>query len=593
MGKIIPNLPDSLIPVQNSKTIQRRSLTALSHNLPDQLHPVLQRVYLARHLTQASDLDRSLKALLPWDTLYGIQGAVALLVEAITTDQRVVIVGDFDADGATASTVAVRALRAMGLTRVDYVVPDRVIHGYGLTPAIVAVAAELAPDLLVTVDNGIASVAGVAAAQALGIKVLVTDHHLPGGQRPAADAIVNPNCPEDTFPSKALAGVGVIFYVMLALRTALRHQGWFTPQRPEPNLANLLDLVALGTVADVVPLDRNNRILVAQGLARIRGGHACPGITALANVAGRSLHRLTSSDLGFFIGPRINAAGRLEDMSLGVECLLTDDPKRAKELASRLDELNRERRAIENDMQEQALVALQRLVLADWENLPWGLALYDPTWHPGVVGILASRLKDRFNRPTIAFAPVASGELRGSARSIPGLHIRDTLDAVAQRHPGLLTRFGGHAMAAGLALPIAHYTAFAQAFDEEVHRRLTPEDLCGVILSDGELDPSELTLELAEALRAGGPWGQNFPEPLFDGAFYCLESRIVGDKHLKLRLRLTNGIIDAIAFNSASVGTVSGETLRLAYRLDVNEYRDTRNPQLVVEHLELRHPGGC
>ncbi|CAK0748188.1 single-stranded-DNA-specific exonuclease [Gammaproteobacteria bacterium] len=451
------------------------------------------------------------------------------------------------------------------------------------------VAATLSPDLLVTVDNGISSIEGVAAARALGMQVLITDHHLPGLELPAADAIVNPNCPGNDFPSKCPAGVGVIFYVMLALRAHLRKRGWFGPTRADPNLGVLLDLVALGTVADVVPLDHNNRILVAQGLARIRTGAACAGIVALLAVAGRTPERAGTTDLGFFVGPRLNAAGRLEDMTLGVECLLTDDATQARALAARLDALNRERRAIEAEMQDQALEGLERINLEEGAELPWGLALYDETWHPGVVGILAARLKDRLNRPVIAFAPGAEGELRGSARSIPGLHARDTLEAIAARHPNLLSRFGGHAMAAGLALPQENFEAFATAFDSEVRRRITPEDLCGVILSDGALAPTDLGLELAELLRTGGPWGQGFPEPIFDGVFQCLSSRVVGERHLKLRVCPIEGStpLDAIAFNSAEhFSPTPGGRLHLVYRLDINQYRDTRNPQLVVEHIE-------
>jgi single-stranded-DNA-specific exonuclease len=528
-----------------------------------------------------------LKDLLPFQGLKGLDAAVTLLEEALVRNLRIVVVADFDADGATACAVAVRALRAMGAQQVGYVVPDRLVHGYGLTTGIVEVAATLSPNLLVTVDNGISSVEGVAAATRKGIRVLVTDHHLPGPELPAADAIVNPNCPGDDFPSKCLAGVGVIFYVMLALRRSLRELGWFGPRRPEPNLGTLLDLVALGTVADVVPLDHNNRILVAQGLARIRAGAACAGIAALLDVAGRAPARAGCADLGFFVGPRLNAAGRLEDMSFGVACLLADDPSHARALAVRLDALNRERRAIEAKMQAQALEELARIRFEEGRDLPWGLALYDANWHPGVVGILAARLKDRLNRPVIAFAPGPEGDLRGSARTLPGLHVRDTLDAIATRHPGLLSRFGGHAMAAGLTLPRDHFAAFATAFDTEVRNRLAPEDLCGVILSDGELTSPDLGLDLAQALRAGGPWGQGFPEPIFDGIFDCLDSRVVGERHLKLRVRLAEGStpLEAIAFNATTTPR-AGTRLRLAYRLDVNEYRDTLRAQLVVEYLE-------
>ncbi|CAK0755384.1 ssDNA-specific exonuclease RecJ [Gammaproteobacteria bacterium] len=573
-----------------NKTVRRRSLPSAIHGLPNSLHPVLRRVYLARNLTNATQLEQSLKGLLPFQGLNGLDRAVTLLEDAVVKNQRIVIVADFDADGATSCTVAVRALRAMGTQNVAYVIPNRIIHGYGLTPAIVEVAATFSPNLLVTVDNGISSINGVNAAKALGMQVLITDHHLPGLELPCADAIVNPNCPGNDFPSKNLAGVGVIFYVMLALRARLRARGWFGLALPEPNLGTLLDLVALGTVADVVPLDHNNRILVAQGLARIRAGTMCAGIAALLAVAGRTPERVNSTDLGFFVGPRLNAAGRLEDMTLGVECLLTDDAIQAKGFAARLDTLNRERRVIEAEMQDQALEELERLDLEGEMELPWGLALYDETWHPGVIGILAARIKDRLNRPVIAFAPGSEGELRGSARSIPGLHIRDTLEAIAAQQPKLLSRFGGHAMAAGLSLPQNHLTAFATAFDAEVHRRLTPDDLCGVILSDGTLAPADFTLELAELLHNGGPWGQGFPEPTFDGVFQCLGSRVVGERHLKLRVCPTEGnnSFDAIAFNSAEhLFPTPGSYLHLAYRLDINQYRDNRNLQLVVEYLQL------
>ncbi|CAK0769838.1 ssDNA-specific exonuclease RecJ [Gammaproteobacteria bacterium] len=575
-----------------TKTIRRRSLSKLDHDLPDSLHPVLRRVYLARNLTNAKELDRSLKNLLPLQQLKGVDTAVALLEEAMMNNWRIVIVADFDADGATSCAVVVRALRAMGARNVDYVIPNRIIHGYGLTPAIVAVAARFSPDLLVTVDNGISSIEGVAAARALGIRVLITDHHLPGLELPVADAVVNPNCPDNDFPSKGLAGVGVIFYVMLALRAHLRARGWFEGIRAEPNLGALLDLVALGTVADVVPLDHNNRILVARGLARIRAGMACPGIAALLAVAERAPERVTTTDLGFFVGPRLNAAGRLEDMTIGVECLLADDATQAHVLAVRLDTLNRERRAIEAEMQDQALEELERLELDAEAELPWGLVLYDAAWHPGVIGILASRIKDRFNRPVIAFAPGGEQELRGSARGITKLHIRDILESIATAHPKMFCRFGGHAMAAGLTIPKNQLSDFATSFDAEIRRRLAPEDLHGVIFSDGALKPDDFSLELAEILRSGGPWGQGFPEPIFDGVFQCLDSRMMGERHLKLRVCSTEGSkpLDAIVFNYVNYPDCFFPRprfhLRLAYRLDVNQYQDNCNPQLVVEYME-------
>lgn len=552
------------------------------------LHPVLARVYARRGIEATDQLERGLSHLLPFTALKGIEAATLLLAEAIAARQRILVVGDFDADGATSSALAVRALRLLGAAHVDYLVPNRFDYGYGLTPEIVAVAAEREPDLIVTVDNGISSLDGVAAANARGIRVLVTDHHLPGRELPTAAAMVNPNQPGDTFPSNNLAGVGVIFYVMLALRARLREQGAFAAGEV-PNLAELLDLVALGTVADVVPLDHNNRILVAQGLARIRQGRCCAGISALIGVARRRQNDLTAGDLGFALGPRLNAAGRLEDMSLGIECLLTDDSARALELAQRLDGLNRERRQIEAEMQDEALASLAALSLAETDDLPVGLCLFEPHWHQGVIGILASRIKDRLHRPVIAFAQAGEGEIKGSARSVPGLHIRDALDAVAAAHPGLLRKFGGHAMAAGLSLAADKFDSFAAAFDAEVRRHLSPQDLKRELLSDGPLQPAELGLDLAETLRAAGPWGQGFPEPLFDGVFELLSRRIVGERHLKLRLRPCDGAhpLDAIAFNTSDDDwPATVRQVALAYRLDVNEYNGSRSAQLLVEHIE-------
>lgn len=569
--------------------ILRRPLGVAPDSLPAALHPVLRRVYAARSVASAADLDHSLGCLPPPDQLGGAGEAARRLARAIRDDEHVLVVGDFDADGATSTAVAVRALRAMGARRVGYLVPNRFRFGYGLTPEIVAVAREREPDLLVTVDNGVASVTGVAAANAAGIDVIVTDHHLPGHELPAAAVIVNPNLPEAGFPSRAMAGVGVIFYVALALRAQLRREGWFDRQGlAEPNLAGLLDLVALGTVADVVPLDRVNRVLVAQGLERIRAGRACPGVAALLDVAGRDPRRATTTDLGFFVGPRLNAAGRLEDMAIGIECLLADDPLHARELASTLDALNRERRAIERDMQAQALAMVEGLQ-PDGDEGRVGVCLFDPKWHQGVVGLLASRLKERLHRPVIAFAPGEPGWVKGSGRSVPGVHIRDALDAVATAHPGLLERFGGHAMAAGLTLREADLATFAAAFDAEVRRWLAPEDLAGVIHSDGGIDAGDLDLGLAEALRAGGPWGQGFPEPLFDDAFDVLDRRVVGDHHLRLTLRPHGGSqgVEAIAFNQAERAAAGlPARLRVAYHLDVNDFRGTSRLQLRVAHWE-------
>ncbi len=570
--------------------IIRRSRRDQSAHLPDDLHPVLRRVYAARGLLRADQLQRGLDRLLPASQLMGMEAAVDLLGTALMERRRILVIGDFDADGATSTALAVRVLRACGAAHVEYLVPDRFRYGYGLTPGIVRVAVDRAPDLIVTVDNGISSIDGVRAAKEAGIRVLVTDHHLPGQRLPDADAIVNPNQPGDEFASKNLAGVGVMFYLLAGLRARLRQEGWFTRQGlKEPILADYLDLVALGTVADVVPLDHNNRVLVEQGLRRIRAGRACPGIQALLEVAGRSPRRAVASDLGFFAGPRINAAGRLEDMSIGIECLLADDPGRARELAAQLNDLNLERRAIEDRMREEALAEVERLHLEDGAGLPVGLCLYDGDWHQGVVGLVASRVKDRVHRPVIAFAPGENGELKGSARSVPGLHIRDALDEIATTHPGLIDRFGGHAMAAGLSLQPERLEDFRVAFDAQVRRHLGADDLRGMVWSDGELAPSELNLELAEALRYGGPWGQGFPEPVFDGRFRVERRRVVGDRHLKMTVRPEQGDIalDAIAFGFPLERMPDeGSRMHLAYRLDVNEYRGLRGLQLLVEWLQ-------
>ena len=564
----------------------------LPANLPDlgDLPPLLTRLYAARGVRSAAELDKGLARLIPYQQLKGIDAAVSLLVTALRQRQRILIVGDFDADGATASSVGVLGLRMLGAAHVDYLVPNRFEYGYGLTPEIVAVALQRQPDLLLTVDNGISSVEGVAAAKAAGLTVLVTDHHLPGPELPAADAIVNPNQPGCEFPSKALAGVGVMFYVLLALRARLRELNWFAERGlNEPNLAELLDLVALGSVADVVPLDANNRILVHQGLARIRAGRARPGLRAVLEVAGRDHQRINSTDLGFILGPRLNAAGRLDDMSLGIECLLCEDEALARDMAQQLDELNKDRKSIEQGMQREALAQLKDLPLAD---MPFGLCLFDPDWHQGVIGILASRLKERYFRPAIAFADAGDGLLKGSARSVPGLHIRDALDAVAAKHPGLISKFGGHAMAAGLSLPQENYGAFAAAFDAEVRRQLHADDLTGRLLSDGQLSVTEFNLELAKALRHAGPWGQHFPEPLFHGVFQIVQQRLVGEKHLKLVLKTECGgqTLDGIAFN-IDRELWPNPTVRwveVAYKLDVNEFRGNETVQLMIAHLAPR-----
>lgn len=571
-----------------NKTIRRRESEA-QQGLQD-IHPILHRVYAARGISCKTELEKGLQHLLPFEQLKGIEAATLLLAEAIKAQRSILIVGDFDADGATSTALAVSALRAFGAQKVGFLVPNRFQFGYGLTPEIVAVAGESAkPDLIVTVDNGIASIAGVAAAQALGIQVLITDHHLPGNELPTAEAIVNPNQPGDIFPSKNLAGVGVIFYVMLALRTHLRQIDWFEQQNlPEPNMAAFLDLVALGTVADVVPLDRNNRILVHQGLGRICANKTRPGIAALLAVAGRHVSQLTASDLAFAVAPRLNAAGRLDDMSLGIHCLLSEDDNYARDLAVQLDALNRERQAIESDMQTQALEAVNQITLND--SLPLGLCLFDERWHQGVTGIVASRIKDKVHRPVIAFAAVSNEELKGSARSIAGVHIRDVLDAIATKHSDLIMKFGGHAMAAGLSLVRSKLADFRQAFITELSNHLTEAQLRQEILSDGELMLADMNLDVAKLLKNAGPWGQGFAEPLFDNRFKIVEQRLLKDRHLKLTLNLGDHLanIEAIAFNIDRTVWPNYRVTEAhaAYRLDINEYAGNQRLQLIIEHLE-------
>jgi single-stranded-DNA-specific exonuclease len=568
--------------------ISRRTAANGEDELPETLHPVLRRVYLARGVTTAEGLGLGLEQLLPAAGLKGIEAAVALLESVLEAQGRILVVGDYDADGATSTALALLVLRAFGCEKVGYLVPNRFEFGYGLSPEIVELAARQQPDLIITVDNGIASISGVSRAAELGIPVLVTDHHLPGEQLPAAAAIVNPNQPGDGFASKNLAGVGVIFYLLVALRARLRQAGWFERcGLAVPNMAEWLDLVVLGTVADLVVLDQNNRILVEQGLRRIRAGRCRPGIEALIRLAGRDQSRLVASDLGYAIGPRLNAAGRLEDMGLGIECLLADDPSAALQMAVELDRLNRTRREIEQQMQEQAQQLLQQLHREMQGEIPLALCLYDPDWHQGVVGILASRIKEKYHRPVIAFADGGDGILKGSARSVPALHIRDLLERIASRHAGLIERFGGHAMAAGLSLTKQNLERFRQAFEAEAADWLDPAELVGELLSDGELEAEALGLELAQLLRQAGPWGQGFPAPLFDGWFQVLQQRVVGERHLKLRLRTEQGDaeLDGIAFNQAEIGELASQ-VRLAYRLDVNEFRGRVQPQLVVEYIQ-------
>lgn len=553
------------------------------------IHPLLQRVYAARQIQSVKELDKALDKLLPYQSLLDIDKAVAILADALLKQENILIVGDFDADGATSSAIAVRALKSFGAKHIHYLVPNRFAFGYGLTPELVAAAKEYAPDLIVTVDNGIANHAGVDAAKALGIRVIVTDHHLPAATLPNADAIVNPNQPNDPFPSKQLAGCGVIFYVMLALRRYLSSEQWFLKNHlPEPNMSRLLDLVALGTVADLVQLDHNNRILVHHGVKRIRAGQCIPAIVALLEIAGRDFTRATTMDLGFAVASRLNAAGRLDDMSLGIECLLSDDSMQAREMARTLDQLNSERKSIEHGMQAQALTALEKLSASLNKTLPRGLCLYDEAWHQGVIGILASRIKDRFNRPTVVFAPGHEDEIKGSCRSIAGLHIRDTLALIDAKHPGLILKFGGHAMAAGLTIKRQDQAQFAKLFEDSVAAQISEADLQHALLTDGELAPNDFNLELASTLREGGPWGQAFPEPVFDGVFKILEQRIVGDKHLKLRLGSNAQVLDAISFfvDTAIWPNHRCQQVRVVFRLDVNEYKGHRNVQLLVDYLE-------
>ncbi len=568
------------------RSIVRRAIPD-NNSLPDSFHPVLRRIYAARSVLTVDALDYSLEGLLPFHSLGGVSAAAKLLAETLEQGRRILIVADFDADGATSCALAVRGLTQMGAKDVQYIVPNRFDYGYGLSPEIVEVAAGYEPDLLITVDNGISSIEGVELARKYGIDVLVTDHHLPGTILPDANVIVNPNLHGDKFPSKSLAGVGVVFYILAALRAYLRDNEWFESNGlVPPRLADLLDLVALGTVADVVPLDRNNRILVEQGLKRIRMGRCIPGILALLKVSGRSCRTVTASDIGFVLAPRLNAAGRLTDMTHGIECLLCEDEAQALDLASSLDSLNRERREIQQQMQDSLEVKIPGL---DQEYPAYGLCLYSDEWHQGVIGVLASRIKETWHRPVIAFARDRDGQIKGSGRSIAAVHIRDVLDSIATRNPGLIKTFGGHAMAAGVVIDENDFERFREEFDSELQGLLSIDDLRDTILSDGELLAREISLSLAEMIRAGGPWGSGFPEPVFDGLFELTGRRIVADNHLKLTLTLPESSrkFDAIAFSTRDDDWPDGVShVHLAYRLDINEYNGRRKEQLIVEYIE-------
>ena len=571
-------------------SIIRRDETISPELERSDLHPLLKKIYANRGVDKLEQVDYSLAMLIDFSLLKEIDKASMAIADIIEKGGKLIIVGDFDADGATSCAVMMRCLKAFGLESVDYLVPNRFDFGYGLSPQIVDVAAESNPDLIVTVDNGISSIDGVERARELGIKVVVTDHHLAGDELPDAEAIVNPNQPGCQFPSKVIAGVGVAFYLMLAVRAELRRRGWFDGSRSEPNMASLLDIVALGTVADVVPLDENNRTLVETGLQRIRSNRACAGINALLSIAGKSIERCSSQDFGFIIGPRLNAAGRLDDMSIGIECLLSDDYEQAASYASTLNQMNLQRRQIEGEMLEQAFSLLQQQIEElDHSDIPDALALYDEQWHQGVVGLLASRLKEKYHRPVIAFADAGDGELKGSGRSIPGLHMRDVLDAVSKQEEGLIIKFGGHAMAAGLTIRQDDFARFNQAFIEQVDMVLRPEDLQNMFQTDGSIDESQMNIETSEQIKYASPWGQQFPEPVFDDVFKVMNWRIVGEKHLKLELAKTDSGVcyDAIAFNMTDDDLPAGEDdIRAVYRLDVNEFRGNRNLQLIIVHIE-------
>ena len=558
-------------------------------NLPDSIHPVLKRIYASRNIKSSEDLDYSLGSLIPYEELGGIDDAVILLQEMITQKKRILIVADFDADGATSCALAIRGLTAMGAKDVIYVVPNRFEHGYGLSPKIVDVALDHDPDLIVTVDNGISSISGVEHAKKNGIKVLITDHHLPGDKLPSADVIINPQLKENKFPSKNLAGVGVIFYILLALRAKLKAENWFDEKNIKyPNLANLLDLVALGTISDLVPLDKNNRTMVAHGLKLMRQNKSKVGILAILNQSGRQLSTLTSGDLSFAIAPRLNAAGRLTDMSLGIECLLTDDKENAVEMAKKLNQLNIERRQIQDNMEEQALTEFEKYLQDTSKKIPHSICIYNQNWHQGVVGVLAAKIKEKFNRPVIVFAQECQGILKGSARSITELHIKDVFDEIARLYPELILTFGGHAMAAGLTIEESQFDRFSDVFNKVVNQYISSDSLEDQCLTDGELSGDDFSLPLALAIQNAGPWGQSFPEPIFVGQFKILDKRVVGESHLKLKLQSrNNNTLDAIAFNMTDDDWPSKlEQIISTYRLGINNYRGHSQVQLFIEHIE-------
>jgi single-stranded-DNA-specific exonuclease len=572
----------------SQKIIKQREILNDCNHL--KVHPLLQRIYAARGVGSDLDIDYRLENLLSYESLLGINQAIELLYEALVKQQTIVVVGDFDTDGATSTALAVKVLKALGLQNVYYLVPNRFVYGYGLSPEIVKVALQYKPDLIITVDNGIASHEGVEAAHALGIKVLITDHHIPSATVPNADAIVNPNQANDKFGSKNLAGVGVIFYVFLALRNFLRDKDFFANSKiPMPNMAQFLDLVALGTIADVVFLDKNNRILVHQGIQRIRSGKCCSGIKMLLEIANTQLKSVTATDLAYSVAPKLNAAGRLDDISIGIECLLADNDKKAQKIASTLNLLNKERKAIEVGMHQQAQDAIA--LLQQYEELPVGICLLNKSWHQGIVGIIASRIKDACNRPTIAFTEVGEDEIKGSARSINGLHMRDILEAVAKKNPGLLTKFGGHAMAAGLTLPRAKYDEFCELFNQEILQQADPQSFQEIVYIDGELEAGLINIQTAELLQNSTPWGHGFAEPLFGGSFKIVQKNLVGSRHLKMVLNNPNTtqMVDAIMFNHGEELISNSDSAYIVYSLGVNEYRGNRNLQLIVRHVEWNY----